>query len=65
MLVTRPDWDPWPRPIAPASARLILALLAGLPFAQALEAAGDDIDLAATLTLLLDTKSIIAIEVPE
>jgi hypothetical protein len=65
VLVSRPDWDPWPRPIAPATARLILALLAGLPFAQALEAAGDGIDLAATLTLLLDTKSIIAIEVPE
>jgi len=65
VLVTRPDWDPWPRPIPPAAARMILALLAGLPFAAALEAAGAEIDLAATLTLLLDTKSITAIEVPE
>ena len=64
VLVTRPDWDPWPRSITPASARFILALLAGRPFGAALEAAGEDIDLAATLTLLLDTKSITAIEVP-
>ncbi|SMH35131.1 DUF2063 domain-containing protein [Maritimibacter sp. HL-12] len=64
VLVSRPDWDPWPRAIAPASARFIQALLAGRPFGAALESAGDEIDLAATLTLLLDTKSIIAIEVP-
>lgn len=65
VLVTRPDWDPWPRLIAPASARLVSTLIEGLSFAEAIEAAGEDIDLAAALTLLLDTRSIIAIEVPE
>lgn len=63
VLVTRPDWDPWPRLIAPDAARFIAALLAGENLGEAAEAAGENHDLAATLTLLLDTKSIIAVEV--
>ncbi len=64
VLVTRPDWDPWPRPVSPDVARFIAALAAGQPFGAALAAAGDALDLSAVLTLLLDTKSITAIEVP-
>jgi hypothetical protein len=63
VLITRPDWDPWPRLIAPEAARFIAALLAGETVSAALDAAGAAHDLAATLTLLLDTKSITAIEV--
>jgi len=64
VLITRPDWDPWPRLISAHSARFIAALLDGARFAEALEAAGEEHDLAATLPTLLDTKSIVAIEVP-
>ena len=64
VLITRPDWDPWPRLVAPDTARFIAALLEGKTFAEALAAAGEAHDLAATLTTLLDTKSITAIEVP-
>lgn len=63
VLVARPDWDPWPRLIAPDAALFIAALLAGESFGTAAEAAGESHDLAATLTLLLDTKSIIVVEV--
>lgn len=63
VLIARPDWDPWPLPISAEGARFVAALLAGQPFAAATEAAGPTHDLAATLTLLLDTKSITAIEV--
>lgn len=64
VLITRPDWDPWPRAISPEGARFVSALLAGTSFGAANDAAGESHDLAATLTLLLDTKSITAIEVP-
>ncbi len=63
VLIARPDWDPWPRAIAPEGARFVAALIAGQTFGAALKAAGEAHDLAATLTLLLDTKSITAIEV--
>lgn len=63
ILVTRPDWDPKPRAVSAEGARFVRALLAGETFAIALDAAGDTHDLSATLTLLLDTKSITAIEV--
>lgn len=63
VLVTRPDWDPWPRALTPQGAGFVEALLAGKTFGAALEIAGEDHDLAATLTVLLDTKSITAIEV--
>ncbi|GKY90209.1 HvfC/BufC N-terminal domain-containing protein [Sinisalibacter aestuarii] len=64
VLIARPDWDPWPRPVTPEAGRFITALQAGAPFGAAAEAAGTGHDLAATLTLLLDTKSITAIELP-
>jgi Putative DNA-binding domain len=62
VLITRPDWDPWPRLIPPDAARFILALMAGETFGAAAEQAGPEHDLARSLTLLLDTKSITAIE---
>jgi hypothetical protein len=64
VLIARPDWDPIPRLISAPTARLVAALLDGQSFATAIDAAGDGLDLAAALTLLLETKSIIAIEVP-
>ncbi len=63
VLVTRPDWDPKPVVIPPEAARFIAATLAGDTFGTALEAAGDRLDLAALLTLLIDTKSITDLEV--
>jgi len=65
VLIARPDWDPWPRPLTLEGVRFVAALIAGKTFAQALDVAGAAHDLAATLTLLLDTKSITALEVPE
>lgn len=64
VLVTRPDWDPWPRAVPDGTGRFIAALLDGQSFAAALEASGDALDLAAALTLLLETRSITALEVP-
>ena len=65
VLVTRPDWDPKPTVLPPPAARCVAALLAGARFGAALEQAGDGLDLAELLTLLIDTKSITRIEVPE
>ena len=64
VLVTRPDWDPKPVVVAAATARIAAALGAGRTVGDAIDAAGDGVDLAAALTLLLDTKSIAGIEVP-
>lgn len=64
VLVTRPDWDPKPVVIAPDAARFVSALGEGRIFGAALQAAGETLDLAAILTILIDTKSIIRIEVP-
>lgn len=64
VLVVRPDWDPWPRIVSPETARFIAALLDGASFAKALAVTGETFDLASTLTLLLDTKSITAVEAP-
>ena len=64
VLVTRPDWDPKPVVVPPAAARFVAQLLAGHRFQQALETAGDTLDLASLLTQLIDTKSISRIEVP-
>lgn len=64
VLVTRPDWDPRPVRISAPDARFLAALLAGEPLGTAIEAGGDALDLAAALTLLLETKSITAVEVP-
>lgn len=63
-LVTRPDWDPKPVVIPAAAAQFIAAILAGARFGEALETAGETLDLAALLTVLIDTKSITRIEVP-
>lgn len=64
VLVTRPDWDPKPVVIAPDAALFVTALLAGHTFGEALDAAGNALDLARILTILIDTKSITQIEVP-
>ncbi len=65
VLVTRPDWDPKPVTVTPQAARFLSAILDGETFGAALEAAGEGLDLAALLTLLIGTKSITRIEVPE
>lgn len=64
VLVTRPDLDPKPVVVPPAGAAFVARLLDGGTFQEALEAAGDTFDLAALLTLLIETKSITHIEVP-
>ncbi|RME16395.1 MAG: DUF2063 domain-containing protein, partial [Alphaproteobacteria bacterium] len=61
VLVVRPDWDPWPRPVSPAAARFLEAVGEGRSLAEAIEAGGPEHDLAATLSLLIATKSIVAI----
>ena len=62
--MTRPDWDPKPVVVPAPAARFLAALLDGQTFGQALDAAGAALDLAATLTLLIDTRSITDLEVP-
>ena len=65
VLVTRPDWDPKPVVVPHAAGQFVAHLLDGYNFQEALEAAGETLDLAALLTLLIDNKSITRIEVPE
>ncbi|MCB1356174.1 MAG: DUF2063 domain-containing protein, partial [Maritimibacter sp.] len=64
VLVTRPDWDPKPVVLPADAARFVAAVLQGQTFDRALAAAGENLDLAALLTLLIETKSITDIEVP-
>lgn len=64
VLVVRPDWDAWPVRLSPEQARFVAALMAGETFGAAVDAAGEGHDLAASLTLLLDSRTLTAIEVP-
>ncbi|SPF78391.1 HvfC/BufC N-terminal domain-containing protein [Pseudoprimorskyibacter insulae] len=61
-LILRPAFDPEPHELPAHGASFLAALAKGLPVAQAIEAAGDDHDLAATLTLLLQGGGITAID---
>ena len=62
VVVLRPQHDPAPRLLAPGGAAFVAALQAGQRVAQAIEAAGPDHPLSATLTLLLAGGAIVGIE---
>lgn len=58
VLVTRPDLDPQLDPLSPSAAKLVAALNAGTPLGMAAEAAGPDLDLGASLHLLLARQAL-------
>jgi len=53
VLITRTEFDPQPHALPPGGGAFVAALAAGQPFGAAMDAAGDDFDLPATLSLLL------------
>lgn len=61
VLVTRPGFDPEIHPINAAAAACISALSAGQSLGQAMTTAGDNLDLGATLGLLLAQGAVIEI----
>ncbi|MBI1218859.1 MAG: DUF2063 domain-containing protein [Rhodobacteraceae bacterium] len=65
VLVTRPVYDPVAEILPPGGADFLSALNAGQPLAPAIEAAGDEFDFPATLSLLLAGGAIIAITAGE
>lgn len=60
-LVTRPGLDPEVHRLPPPGGAFVAALAAGATVAQAMQAAGPDHDLAATLTLLVGGGAIIEV----
>jgi hypothetical protein len=61
ILITRPLYDPVAEMLPPGGAAFLAMISAGHPLAAALEAAGDNFDLAATLSLLLAGGAITAL----
>lgn len=61
ILITRPQFDPKQTLISAASASCIASLMAGNALGVAMTAAGDDLDLGATLGLLLGQHCITAL----
>ena len=61
MLITRPRFDPQQTLISPAMASCITSLIAGKSLGVAMTTAGDDLDLGATLGLLLAQGCITAL----
>ena len=61
MLITRPKFDPQQTLISPAMASCITSLIAGKSLGVAMTTAGDDLDLGATLGLLLAQGCITAL----
>lgn len=53
VLICRPAFDPEPHVLPPGGTRFVAALDKGARFAEAMQAAGPEFDLSATLTLLL------------
>jgi hypothetical protein len=53
VVITRPDFDPLPHLLPPGGAAFLAALIEGGTFGAAVESAGLDFDLSATLSLLL------------
>ncbi len=64
VLVTRPDWDVRLDSISDDDAGFLHLLSVGQTLGAALEIAPEGFDLGTLLALLLDTKSIVSIEVP-
>lgn len=62
VLIARPDFDPAPHLLPPGGAAFVTALAEGRRFGDAVEVAGEDFDLPATLGLLLETRALVALE---
>lgn len=60
-LVLRPGFDPEVHPLTPAATEFVRALMHGDCLEQAVETAGDTLDLGATLNLLLTHGAIVAL----
>ena len=58
--ILRPEFDPAPHALGPGAFAFLSALRADCPLGQAIEAAGPDFDLAATLTLLFAQNALAA-----
>lgn len=58
VLVARPGFDPAPQPLPAGGARFLAALAEGAAFSDAIAAAGEDLDLAAVLSLCLQTGAL-------
>lgn len=65
VLVLRPGYDPAPHLLAPAAARFIEAVLAGGRIGEAAEGAGEELDLATVLSLLLSGGGLVGLEASE
>lgn len=61
LMITRPAFDPIPHLITSASATCITALQNGDPLGVAMTAAGNDLDLGETLSLLLGQSAVTSI----
>ena len=61
VVVIRPDYDPVLVPVTASAGQFIAELLAGRIIADALVAAGPDLDLTAVLTVLLQGKAVVAV----
>jgi hypothetical protein len=57
-LVLRPAFDPRPHPLPTGGGAVIAGLLAGLPLADSLDSAGQDVDLTALLGLLITGQAL-------
>lgn len=58
VLIARPDFDPLPHLLPAGAAKMIRALLRGQPLAAAVDAAPDELDLPATLSLLVTSGAL-------
>ncbi len=63
VLITRPGFEPVATPIPPAAANFVAAIVDGARIEAALARAGDDLDLAAILTLLMQGGAITGLEI--
>jgi hypothetical protein len=57
-LILRPEFDPRPHRLPPGGAGFVLALLKGAGLGEAVDAAGPDLDLSASLGLLIQGRAI-------
>lgn len=62
VVILRPDFDPVPQLLPVGAADFLSDLAEGTALVHALSRAGDAFDLAATLTLLVQTKAIVEID---
>lgn len=59
VVVLRPEFDPEPQLLPPGGAAFVAGLQAGLSFQDALAGAGDEVDLAVVLSLLIQGQAIV------